>query len=51
MNNQHAALLLCVMTLSGCGLKGDLYIPEPVEAEPTSQDADADEATGADEED
>ena len=46
MSKGPAALLLFVLILWGCGLKGDLYIPEPVEPEPSAQDAEADELTG-----
>jgi|GEM_PF-3689385 len=24
----HAALLVCLLTLSGCGIKGSLYMPD-----------------------
>lgn len=51
MNSRQAVLLLCALALSGCGLKGDLYIPEPTEPEPATRDADAEEANGGDAED
>ena len=46
MTRIAATLLLFVIAAWGCGLKGDLYIPEPVESEPLIQDAEAEEATG-----
>lgn len=51
MNSRRAVLLICALALSGCGLKGDLYIPEPTEPEPAAQDADAEETNGSDAED